>query len=120
MPDQLKGATTDDRDPFLRAVQGPRPAARPVQGHRRPAAIGWISTRDGQGRVNLAPYSYFNAFSDVPPIVGFTSDGRKDSLRNAEQTGEFVANLATQSLAEAMNLTSAAFPMASTRWRWPA
>jgi flavin reductase (DIM6/NTAB) family NADH-FMN oxidoreductase RutF len=64
-----------------------------------PRPIGWISTRDGQGRVNLAPYSYFNAFS---------SYGRKDSLSNAEETGEFVANLATRPLAESMNLTSAA------------
>jgi flavin reductase (DIM6/NTAB) family NADH-FMN oxidoreductase RutF len=73
-----------------------------------PRPIGWISTRDGQGRVNLAPYSYFNAFCDEPPIVGFSSYGRKDSLSNAEETGEFVANLATRPLAEAMNLTSAA------------
>jgi flavin reductase (DIM6/NTAB) family NADH-FMN oxidoreductase RutF len=81
-------------DPF-KAIVAPRP-------------IGWISTRDRQGRVNLAPYSYFNAFCDVPPVVGFSSYGRKDSLNNAEETGEFVANLATRPLAEAMNLTSAA------------
>ena len=73
-----------------------------------PRPIGWISTSDGQGRVNLAPYSFFNAFSEVPPIVGFSSYGRKDSLRNAEETGEFVVNLATRPLAEAINLTSAA------------
>lgn len=72
-----------------------------------PRPIGWISTRDGRGRVNLAPYSFFNAFSEVPPIVGFSSYGRKDSLRNAEETGEFVVNLATRPLAEAINLTSA-------------
>src|SRR3954447_26529680 len=75
-----------------------------------PRPIGWISTRDGQGRVNLAPYSFFNAFSEEPPVVGFSSFGRKDSLRNAEETGEFVANLATRALAEAVNLTSAAVP----------
>ena len=73
-----------------------------------PRPIGWISTRDGQGRVNLAPYSFFNAFSEEPPIVGFSSYGRKDSLRNAEETGEFVANLATRPLAEAVNLSSIA------------
>src|SRR3954447_18756729 len=75
-----------------------------------PRPIGWISTRDREGRVNLAPYSFFNAFSEEPPIVGFSSNGRKDSLRNAEETGEFVANLATRALASAMNLTSAAVP----------
>ena len=80
-------------DPF-KAIVAPRP-------------IGWISTRDAEGRVNLAPYSFFNAFSDAPPIVGFSSGGRKDSLRNVEATGEFVANLATKALAEALNQTSA-------------
>jgi flavin reductase (DIM6/NTAB) family NADH-FMN oxidoreductase RutF len=73
-----------------------------------PRPIGWISTRDKEGRINLAPYSYFNAFCDDPPIIGFCSYGRKDSLSNAEETGEFVFNLATRPLAEAMNLTSAA------------
>src|SRR5262249_46841873 len=73
-----------------------------------PRLIGWISTRDKEGRINPAPYSYFNAFCDFPPIVGFSSYGRKDSQRNAEATGEFVFNLATRPLAEAMNLTSAA------------
>jgi flavin reductase (DIM6/NTAB) family NADH-FMN oxidoreductase RutF len=80
-------------DPF-KALVAPRP-------------IGWISTIDGQGRVNLAPYSFFNAFSSSPPVVGFASEGSKDSVRNAEQTGEFVANLVSRSLAGAMNLTSA-------------
>lgn len=73
-----------------------------------PRPIGWISTRDRLGRVNLAPYSFFNAFSEEPPVVGFSSYGRKDSLRNAEETGEFVANLATRPLAEAVNLSSIA------------
>ncbi len=80
-------------DPF-KAIVAPRP-------------IGWIATRDRAGRANLAPYSFFNAFSSSPPIVGFGSEGYKDSIRNAEETGEFVANLATRPLAEAMNLTSA-------------
>ena len=80
-------------DPF-NAIVGPRP-------------IGWVSTLDGDGRRNLAPYSFFNAFNYVPPIVGFCSVGRKDSLANAEATGEFVWNLATRPLAERMNATSA-------------
>jgi flavin reductase (DIM6/NTAB) family NADH-FMN oxidoreductase RutF len=57
--------------------------------------------------VNLAPYSFFNAFNYVPPIVGFASIGHKDTLRNIEETGEFVWNLTTRPLAEAMNQTSA-------------
>src|SRR6202042_2265987 len=51
-----------------------------------PRPIGWISTRDREGRVSLALYSYFNAFCDDPPIIGFSSYGRKDSLNNAEET----------------------------------
>ena len=81
-------------DPF-NAIVGPRP-------------IGWISTCDAAGRLNLAPYSFFNAFNYVPPIVGFASIGRKDTLRNIEETSEFVWNLATRDLAEAMNLSCAA------------
>src|ERR1700733_8118590 len=80
-------------DPF-KAIVSPRP-------------IGWISTRALDGRVNLAPYSFFNGFCSNPPIVGFSSEGRKDSLANAEATREFVCNLATEELAEAMNRTSA-------------
>ena len=83
-------------DPF-KAIVAPRP-------------IGWISTVDAAGRPNLAPYSFFNAFCEAPPIVGFSSGGRKDSQRNAEATGEFVVNLATRKHARAMNLTSAPFP----------
>ena len=76
-------------DPF-NAIVGPRP-------------IGWISTRSGQGINNLAPYSFFNAFNYVPPIIGFASIGYKDTLRNIEETGEFVWNLTTRALADAMN-----------------
>ena len=71
-----------------------------------PRPIGWISSIDRDGQVNLAPYSFFNAFSYKPPVLGFSSSGRKDSLRNVEETGEFVWNLATRPLAGAMNLTS--------------
>ena len=72
-----------------------------------PRPIGWISTRSAQGALNLAPYSFFNAFNYTPPIVGFSSVTEKDSLRNARATGEFVWNLVTRPLAEAMNQTSA-------------
>jgi flavin reductase (DIM6/NTAB) family NADH-FMN oxidoreductase RutF len=83
-------------DPF-NSIVGPRP-------------IGWISSRDREGRLNLAPYSFFNAFNYKPPIVGFASIVYKDTVRNIEQTGEFVWNLATRPLAEAMNQTSAPVP----------
>jgi flavin reductase (DIM6/NTAB) family NADH-FMN oxidoreductase RutF len=83
-------------DPF-NAIVGPRP-------------IGWVSTKGSDGTVNLAPYSFFNAFNYKPPIVGFSSTSAKDSLRNAQETGEFVWNLATRDLAERMNATSAAVP----------
>ena len=73
-----------------------------------PRSIGWISTCNTEGRPNLAPYSFFNAFNYVPPIIGFSSVGAKDTLRNVQATGEFVWNLVSQPLAEAMNQTSAA------------
>ncbi|MET4807462.1 flavin reductase family protein [Limibacillus sp. MBR-115] len=81
-----------------------------------PRPIGWITTLDGQGRINLAPYSFFNAVSDSPPTVFFASSGRsrevgvKDSQANAEETGEFVCNMATWDLRDAMNKTSASLP----------
>ena len=81
-------------DPF-NAIVGPRP-------------IGWISSRSSAGVDNLAPYSFFNAFNYVPPIIGFSSIGAKDSLRNIQETGEFVWNLVTRPLAEAMNQSCAA------------
>ena len=80
-------------DPF-KAIVAPRP-------------IGWISSLDAAGRPNLAPYSFFNAFATYPPIVGFASEGRKDSVDNVEATGEFVCNLVGMELAEAMNATCA-------------
>jgi len=73
-----------------------------------PRPIGWISTVSRDGVRNLAPYSFFNLFNYKPPIVGFCSVGAKDSLANARETGEFVWNLATRDLAEAMNASSAA------------
>lgn len=80
-----------------------------------PRPIGWISTQNDQGIVNLAPYSYFNAVSDVPPIVMFSSsvhpDGvEKDSLRNIEASGEFVVNIASYGSHEQVNLSSSNLP----------
>ncbi len=73
-----------------------------------PRPIGWISSIDLQGRVNLAPYSFFNAFAETPPIIGFCTSGeRKDSVNNIDATGEFVANFVGADLANEMNITSA-------------
>src|SRR5262245_56560945 len=80
-------------DPF-NAIIAPRP-------------IGWISSRDVHGNVNLAPYSFFNAFCYKPPIIGFSSTNWKDSAANIQETKEFVWNLATKDLAQQMNATAA-------------
>jgi len=80
-------------DPF-NAIIAPRP-------------IGWISSRAKSGHHNLAPYSFFNAFNYTPPIIGFSSTAWKDTVSNVEETGEFVWNLATHGLKDAMNTTSA-------------
>jgi flavin reductase (DIM6/NTAB) family NADH-FMN oxidoreductase RutF len=72
-----------------------------------PRPIGWVSTLGKDGVANLAPYSFFNAVSDRPPMLMFASAGHKDSLRNIEDTGEFTCSIATWALREAMNLSSA-------------
>jgi len=93
-----------DNDPF-KALIAPRP-------------IGWISSQDRAGVVNLAPYSFFNAAASEPPIVLFASNGAhaeggpKDTVRNVQETGEFVCNVATWDTREAMNATSASAPRA--------
>ncbi len=72
-----------------------------------PRPIGWISTVSRAGVLNLAPYSFFNAVCDSPPIVMFSSAGRKDSLNNVEETGEFTCSMSTEALVDSMNLSSA-------------
>ena len=74
-----------------------------------PRPIGWISTVSRDGVVNLAPYSFFNVVSGAPPFIMFASKPRKDSQRNAEETGEFVYNMATYDLREAVNASSAEY-----------
>jgi flavin reductase (DIM6/NTAB) family NADH-FMN oxidoreductase RutF len=75
-----------------------------------PRPIGWISSKGATGQVNLAPYSFFNGFNYIPPIIGFSSNGYKDTLRNIEETKVFVWNLVTRPLAEQMNQTCAPVP----------
>jgi flavin reductase (DIM6/NTAB) family NADH-FMN oxidoreductase RutF len=83
-------------DPF-KAIVAPRP-------------IGWITSMSAAGDINLAPYSYFNGVMSRPPLVMISSEGRKDSLAFIRETGEFVCNLATWDLRDAMNATSAPYP----------
>ena len=80
-----------------------------------PRPIGWISTIGADGAVNLAPYSFFNAAATEPPMVMFSSNGKqahgtKDSVANAEATGEFVCNMATWDLRDPMSQTSRPVP----------
>ena len=75
-----------------------------------PRPIGWIATMSVRGELNLAPYSYFNAFSSNPPIVGFSSEGDKDSSTFAMETGEFVWSMATWALRDEMNASAASLP----------
>ncbi|MCU0819135.1 MAG: flavin reductase family protein [Beijerinckiaceae bacterium] len=82
----------------------------PLKALVAPRPIGWISTMAANGSINLAPYSFFNLVGDRPPIAMFSSDGQKDSLRNAEETGEFVCNIVTTEFTAAMNASSAPFP----------
>lgn len=111
---------SSSKDPDVGPAAGTLHSYRPDQGHGLPhdplpsilgpRPIGWISTRSAAGRINLAPYSFFNVFNYRPPIVAFSSVGYKDTVANAEATGEFVCNLATRDLAEAMNATSTEQP----------
>jgi flavin reductase (DIM6/NTAB) family NADH-FMN oxidoreductase RutF len=79
-------------DPF-KAIVAPRP-------------IGWITSISAKGEINLAPYSYFNAVSNRPNVVMFSSEGRKDSVAFVEETREFVCSLTTWDLRDEMNATS--------------
>ncbi|EEQ95748.1 flavin reductase family protein [Brucella sp. ZJ1_1] len=75
-----------------------------------PRPIGWIGTQSKEGAVNLAPYSFFNAICDTPPMVMFSSNGAKDSVSFIEQTGEFTANLVSDHLRTQMNASSVNAP----------
>lgn len=89
---------------------------RPAEGHGlphnpfnaivAPRPIGWIGTLGADGRRNLAPYSFFNAFNYIPPLVGFSSTEWKHTARNCAATGEFTWNLVSRDLLGRMNETS--------------
>jgi flavin reductase (DIM6/NTAB) family NADH-FMN oxidoreductase RutF len=92
----------------------PRGRYKLLTGTVIPRPIGWISTVDGLGRRNLAPFSYFQIASASPPVLSFSGGSRghqaKDTVRNALDSGGFVAHIADTSLMEAMNLTSVEAP----------
>lgn len=79
-------------DPF-KAIVSPRP-------------IGWIGSKGSDGSLNLAPYSFFNAVSDTPKLIMFSSSGHKHSVRNVEESGVFTANLVSRHLVDQMNASS--------------
>ena len=95
---------------FYEPRDGHRLPHDPLNAMVAPRPIGWISTVSADGVRNIAPYSFFNLLNYAPPLIGFSSMGWKDSVANVEATGEFVWNLATRDLAEAMNATSAMVP----------
>lgn len=80
----------------------------PLKAIIAPRPIGWLTTVDENGAVNLAPYSFFNAVNSEPGILMFSSEGLKDSARNAAASGEFVFSLSTAQLQQPMNATSEA------------
>ena len=89
-------------DPF-KAIVAPRP-------------IGWVSTVDRSGAINLAPYSFFNALGENPPMLAFCSIGAKDSQAFAHEVREFVWNLVTAELVGEMNETSAPLPRGASEF----
>ena len=90
----------------------------PFKGMIVPRPIGWISTQSRAGKLNLAPYSFFNGFHSQPQIVGFASESEKDSLTFATETGEFVWSMATWALREQMNATSAGLPRGESEFEY--
>jgi len=99
-PMQHKGAGLPHNP--LKAIVSPRP-------------IGWIASKGADGSLNLAPYSFFNAISEDPAMVMFSVQSdhathRKDSLRNIDETGEFVVNIVSEAQFDAMNISSGTYP----------
>ena len=95
---------------FYEPVNGHGLAHDPLNAIVAPRPIGWIGSRSGAGVNNLAPYSFFNVFNYRPPLIGFSSQGWKDSVANIAETKVFTWNLATMTLAQAMNASAATVP----------
>jgi len=97
---------SEDRYYSYIPAQGHGLAHDPFNAIIAPRPIGWISSVSASGAINLAPYSFFNAFNYTPPVIGFSSTGWKDTVSNISETREFVWNLTTRDLVEAMNDTA--------------
>lgn len=115
----MTGTPSETTTHFIDPAENMRPAPfkhSPYKALVVPRPIGWISSISAEGVINLAPFSYFNAVCDDPPCVMYCPNGLhpdggvKDSLKNVEETGEFVFNLSNWDLREAMNLSSEHMP----------
>ena len=103
---------------FYRPEIDPMPLPyNPFKAIVAPRPIGWISTVNAKGEVNLAPYSFFNGISDKPPMVMYATSGtkldipeEKDSLVNIRANGEFCVSIVSYALRDAMNVSSAHYP----------
>ena len=101
---------------FYKPEEGHNLPHDPFKSIVSPRPIGWISSQDKKGNINLAPYSFFNAIADNPPMVVFSATGKKnnqtsnkDSIENIQQTGEFVVNIVSKNLLHQMNLSSGVY-----------
>jgi flavin reductase (DIM6/NTAB) family NADH-FMN oxidoreductase RutF len=102
VPESADRTVFDATDPEINAY-------RLLTGLVVPRPIAWVSTLDSAGQGNLAPHSFFTVASGRPPVVLFSSLGRKDTVRNVEATGEFVISLTSESMLEEVNASSAPF-----------
>ena len=90
----------------------------PFKGVVAPRPIGWISSADKAGRVNLAPYSFFNGVASRPRLVMFASESEKDAAAFAIESGEFAWSMATWDLRDQMNLTSEGLPRGQSEFAY--
>lgn len=95
---------------FVAADLTPQRSYRLLTATISPRMVGLVSTRSADGVDNLAPYSSFTIVSNRPPLIGFTSFGEKDTVRNIKQTGEFTTTVATPGHIAQFNQTAGNFP----------
>ena len=102
-------------------IISPREAYSLIAGSVTPRPIALVSTLSPDGRPNLAPFSFFNAGGSHPPSLVFSvtpsrSGSAKDTLRNIQETGEYVVHICSHHVREAMNLTSTTLPYGESEW----
>lgn len=98
-----------EQDYFYEVAKGHGLRHNPLKAIIAPRPIAWISSISENGVANLAPYSFFNMINDRPPMLVFCSNGAKDTVRNIQETGDFVVNIPTHSQAAQLNETSVAY-----------